>query len=93
MRDVARATSAAPTYFDPAVVQDKYVFIDGGIFANNPSLCAYLEAQVTIPKTDMLFISLGTGETSPDISEVGTGGNYWMINLFKFTSLASSNNT
>lgn len=35
LKDIARATTAAPTYFDPAVVQDEFVFLDGGLFANN----------------------------------------------------------
>jgi uncharacterized protein len=41
MRQVARATSAAPTYFEPAKVEvpgpvDYYALVDGGVFANNP---------------------------------------------------------
>ena len=51
LRDVARATSAAPTYFEPARVlpvsgSEAHVrhLIDGGVFANNPALCAYSEA-------------------------------------------------
>ena len=39
---VARATSAAPTYFDPAVVpaadgRGDHALVDGGTFANNPT--------------------------------------------------------
>jgi patatin-like phospholipase/acyl hydrolase len=49
LRDVARATSAAPTYFPPAEfgfvgmnsdATPKQSFIDGGVSANNPSLIA-----------------------------------------------------
>ncbi|MFK7806793.1 MAG: patatin-like phospholipase family protein [Saprospiraceae bacterium] len=53
--DVCRSTSAAPTYFPPkllpymgrhAVNKSKDVsLIDGGVFANNPSMLAYVEAQ------------------------------------------------
>ncbi|MEX1193169.1 MAG: patatin-like phospholipase family protein [Brumimicrobium sp.] len=79
LKDVARATSAAPTYFEPAQIKSVYgtpfTLIDGGVFANNPSLCAYSEAR-TIPFSsilkddkkpdfpsakDMLIVSLGTG--------------------------------
>lgn len=68
MRDVARATSAAPTYFEPHKIpadedgRDYYALIDGGVFANNPAMCAYAEAQTTAPGADVLLVSLGTGE-------------------------------
>ena len=46
--DAARATSAAPSYFEPAQVTDlagahTYALVDGGVFAVNPSLCAYAD--------------------------------------------------
>jgi patatin-like phospholipase/acyl hydrolase len=78
MRDVARATSAAPTYFEPAKIQsmkqraaggglDYYALIDGGVFANNPAMCAFVEARTnnTINPAninDFLLVSLGTGQ-------------------------------
>lgn len=47
---VARATSAAPTYFEPFKINlsnnDYMALVDGGVFANNPALCAYAEAKV-----------------------------------------------
>ena len=45
MRDVARATSAAPTYFEPARLPGNppYALVDGGVFANNPGMCAYVD--------------------------------------------------
>lgn len=55
-------TSAAPTYF-PSV--DGY--IDGGVYANNPSMCALAQTQdervfQECPKlTDIVLLSLGTG--------------------------------
>jgi uncharacterized protein len=48
MRYVARSTSAAPTFFMPSVVEvngAQEAFIDGGVFANNPSILAYGEAK------------------------------------------------
>jgi uncharacterized protein len=41
--DAALATSAAPTYF-PIHKYDNFLFVDGGVWANNPSLCGLLEA-------------------------------------------------
>ncbi len=69
MRVAARATSAAPTFFEPALVQwpkDRDVLVDGGVFANNPAMCAYAEAWPTLAKEgrtadDILLVSLGTG--------------------------------
>ncbi len=71
---VARSTSAAPTYFPPAVAaaKDDLMFhtIDGGLFANNPTMCAVIEAMKIfrdeknkLSRLDNLFIlSIGTGE-------------------------------
>ncbi|MCB0397704.1 MAG: patatin-like phospholipase family protein, partial [Flavobacteriales bacterium] len=72
--DVCRSTSAAPTYFEvnKAVSETgvEYPLIDGGVFVNNPALCAYAEARTLFPKNgdgnmvtakDMFILSLGTG--------------------------------
>lgn len=72
IKDIARATSAAPTYFEPKEVESlfgtRYALIDGGLFATNPVMCAYSEAedsvfpQKSFPSTkDMLILSIGTG--------------------------------
>jgi uncharacterized protein len=65
--DVARATSAAPTYFAPVRVGDvagasSYALIDGGVFALNPAMCAYAELAAAGRRGDVdLVVSLGTG--------------------------------
>ncbi|MGB7892408.1 MAG: patatin-like phospholipase family protein, partial [Microcoleus sp.] len=45
IRDIARATTAAPSYFEVTKIysfsNECYALIDGGVFANNPALCAY----------------------------------------------------
>jgi patatin-like phospholipase/acyl hydrolase len=71
IRDVARATSAAPTYFRPERVelQPPTAMVDGGVFANNPAMCAYVEAiklQLN-GYEDMLVVSLGTGQVKTPI--------------------------
>ncbi|WP_194778283.1 patatin-like phospholipase family protein [Pararhodonellum marinum] len=49
MKEVARSTSAAPTYFEPNILsgqgESDMVLVDGGVFANNPSTLAYAEAK------------------------------------------------
>jgi len=67
MKDVARATSAAPTYFEPLQLKvgplGNRAFIDGGVHSNNPAMCAYVEAMKIHPgERDFLVVSLGTGE-------------------------------
>lgn len=68
LRDAARATSAAPTYFPPAWIEElapertKRTLIDGGVFANDPSLATYVEALKLGWREDRIeMLSLGTG--------------------------------
>lgn len=79
VRDVCRATSAAPTYFEPAQIKSFYgqvfTLVDGGVYANNPAMCAYSEARKIAfsevlgdpekkdhPSVkDILMVSIGTG--------------------------------
>jgi predicted acylesterase/phospholipase RssA len=64
---VGRATSAAPTYFEPpATPGEELVFVDGGVFANNPAMCAFTEAQRVRPGSEVMLVSLGAGsQTRP----------------------------
>jgi patatin-like phospholipase/acyl hydrolase len=66
MRFVARATSAAPTYFEPEELKATTPhggLIDGGVYANNPAMCAYVETKELHPDADeVLVVSLGTGQ-------------------------------
>ena len=69
---VARCTSAAPTLFPPHRAQAAdgrtYALIDGGMYANNPSLCAWVEAHQRHPEAEILVVSLGTGNESKPVS-------------------------
>ena len=63
MRHVARATAAAPTYFEP-----EGPLIDGGVFATNPGMCALVDAHAGKARpTDTLMVSLGTGSATKAI--------------------------
>jgi len=60
--EVLNASSAAPCYFPPAWVDKKGYFIDGGVVANNPTLCAYAEAKKLWPDEEVKILSVGTGK-------------------------------
>jgi len=105
LRDVARATSAAPTYFEAAQIKrigtphappgvtdpnEVLTLIDGGVYANNPGMCAYAEARKTKFSSilndpqkpdnptarEMIIVSLGTGtmERPYPFSQIGDAG-------------------
>ncbi|MGB7340922.1 MAG: patatin-like phospholipase family protein [Phototrophicaceae bacterium] len=82
MHDVVRASTAAPTYFEPAQIfhpdaESYFALIDGAMQANNPALCAYVEARDKNPHThDFMMLSLGTGDTKEpiDFEEARTWG-------------------
>jgi len=65
LKHIARATSAAPTYFEPTMVDvngKMIICIDGGVKANNPAMCAYAEAYKLWPEEEITILSLGTGK-------------------------------
>jgi patatin-like phospholipase/acyl hydrolase len=72
---VARATSAAPTYFEPfklpgAVPGEYEALVDGGVYANNPAMCAYVDGSCGAGRAredDVLLVSLGTGSQNRPI--------------------------
>ena len=61
MVDIAMATSAAPLYF-PAARVDGHRLIDGGVWANNPSVIAIAEAvsMLDVPLASIRVLNVGT---------------------------------
>lgn len=90
--EALRSTSAAPTYFPPAeiynyakpVTEANRLFnLDGGVFANNPTMCAYAEAR------NMKFPERGIEEPSADqmlILSIGTGGGNFALDGYQKSS-------
>lgn len=62
--EVARATSAAPRYFE-AIKLNGRKFLDGGMGANNPGLIAFKEVRKLHDKPPDLLVSIGTGVKKP----------------------------
>ena len=73
MVDVAHATAAAPTYFEPLALDGRSL-IDGGVFATNPAMCAYAEARRLRPDEACYVVSLGTGEHTRSIAHEQAAG-------------------
>jgi len=108
IKDVARATSAAPTYFEAARVKNEigtpFPLIDGGVFANNPSMVAYSEARtmqfenkVDYPQAkDMMIVSIGTGSKSKsyEYKKVKDWGKIgWIKPIFEIMMSGNSSTT
>lgn len=63
-RDVALATSAAPTYFSVFKAEDGNRYVDGGVWANNPVAVAVNEAVGTLGCAPSAVEVLSVGTTS-----------------------------
>ena len=83
MVEVALATAAAPTYFDPAELGSSR-FVDGGVYAGNPALAAITVAlrrtTEPVPRTprELFMVSLGTGAWSTPLDYGGGGVIGWL---------------
>ncbi len=60
--DAVLSSCSAPTYFNPTLVKG-YLLADGGLWANNPSLAALIEAtgKMANPIEKVKLLSIGTG--------------------------------
>ena len=64
VKDAVLASCSAPIFFDPAKVVN-YLLADGGIWANNPSLAAVIDAQyrLEVDLKNIRILSIGTGHS------------------------------
>lgn len=94
VKEVARSTSAAPTYFEVEMATSetgvKYPLIDGGVFVNNPALCAYSEVRdhfkgdgdKGVTAKNMILCSIGTG-FHRDAYDYDKAKNWGMVEWIK----------
>ena len=79
--DAVLASCSAPTYFDPHLVDGTYQLVDGGLWANNPSLVAVIDAhyRLGIPLEDVRVLSIGTGKSKTFYPRKTTWCRDWLI--------------
>lgn len=67
--DACLATSAAPIFFPAARIKNwagtssDRLFVDGGLWANNPVIIALTEALTLAPNKNIVILSIGTAST------------------------------
>lgn len=100
--DIGGATSAAPTYFPPKIIQGNdsttMYEADGGLYANNPETVGMVEALKYAPNltpNDIIIVSIGTGvaklETNADqLNDPGVIGWFLKANLMDIMFNANS---
>ncbi|CAN9312297.1 unnamed protein product [Alternaria alternata] len=81
IREAARATSAAPTYFKPfRNPRTKEGYVDGAVFNNNPVRIANYESKLLWPDADQrppdILLSIGTGQHGADTNNFLEASRY-----------------
>jgi uncharacterized protein len=93
---VALHTTAAPSYF-PAVADDGYIMIDGGVWANNPVMNAVVDALACfdVPRENLRVLSLGTGDGTFTVEPTAQNGGiaqWGFLRSFSAAARAQSKN-
>jgi len=96
MVDVALATTAAPVYL-PAAQVDGHRLIDGGVWANNPSVVAITEATsvLDVPLSSIRVLNIGTTSALADHPRAldNAGWGRWALRAPELIIAAGSNGT
>jgi hypothetical protein len=93
---VALHTTAAPSYY-PAVDDDGYVMIDGGIWASNPIMNAVVDtlACFDVQRENLRILSLGAGEATFNLdagARMGGARHWAFLRAFNAAARAQSKN-
>ena len=98
MVEVGEATSAAPTFFRPLRDGSGYVLVDGGVWANNPTMVALTEALscFDVSRDQVRILGLGCGPTRRQVGKwkFWLGGRliWWDLILAAMTLQAQNAN-
>lgn len=98
VKDIAQATGAAPTFFNPVALvnkkMEKYILIDGGIVRNNPTSAAIAYAKQIYPNADKYnILSIGTGRVITENKYKRAGLLQWGTNIIEYMMDGSSEST
>ncbi|PHR57989.1 MAG: patatin [Robiginitomaculum sp.] len=95
MASVALETSAAPLFLG-GYRESEEIFLDGGLFINNPIMAAVVDAlacyQVQRHKISVLSIGCGHTPLTFDEKIANKGATYWAANAQRFASHLQSHN-
>lgn len=88
IHQIALATASAPTFFEACVSESGVRLIDGGIWANNPTMVALTEALGYLDKkpSEVAILSIGTtrGPISSNTSQWSGGRWAWKEKAVEF---------
>jgi patatin-like phospholipase/acyl hydrolase len=95
MWEVALASAAAPTYLPAAQIDGLGAFLDGGLWANNPSLVALIEARryLEVELSDIQLVSVGTGRQQKWLKYENIrlrGQLHWVVDLIELQFAAQA---
>ena len=81
--DAVLSSCSAPIYFPPNNINNQYLSVDGGLWANNPSLVCVTEAihHFKVDMSDIEVFSIGTGLQKIDFAiddDKGWGAKKWL---------------
>lgn len=76
---ICMATTAAPTYFKAFHLKGDTRLIDGGVWANNPSMLGIIEAltSLDVPLANIRLLNIGTSHAVKHLSESLDEGGVW----------------
>ena len=80
MIKVALSTSAAPTFLR-SFKDNGYIFVDGGVWANNPCMIGLIEAlsSFNVQRENIKVLSIGCGETPYVVENTMLAGGFWPV--------------